>query len=92
MSEVASGVARFQVHECQAGPRGVTVTGRELAGTLRLGMRVRLKGGDDASELTVTRIVAYQHELDEVDPGLTALVELSGVSMKLEQGAILRST
>jgi hypothetical protein len=70
----------------------VTVTGRELAGRLRLGMRVRVEGGSDSAELTVIRIVAYGHELEEVDPGLTALVELAGGPVALEGGTTLRGT
>ena len=87
-------VARFQVHECRAaGPGGVTVTGRELAGMLRRGQRVRVEGDSpDGGELTVTRIVAYGHELEEVDPGLTALVELAGRPEVLQQGIILRGS
>ena len=91
MSESSPGIPRFQVHEARPGQGRLIATGRELEGRLRPGMRVRVQDGSADFDLTVARIVAYGHELDALDPGLTALVELEGESVALEQGVVLIS-
>lgn len=81
---------------------GLVVSGRCLAGSFRIGSTFlaayRIADVHDPNsahvdecgvQLRVERIVAYRRDLDEVDSGLTAMLDLSGNGGELVQSGMV---
>ncbi|HEX5114695.1 MAG TPA: hypothetical protein VFW65_05805 [Pseudonocardiaceae bacterium] len=66
-------------HLTAADPTEVTAAVRCLRGPARLGTRFQqIDGSAAVIDLELTRVVIYGHVVDDLEPGLTALVTLRG--------------
>lgn len=91
-------MSEFGVHKASFDGDRAFVAGRCFTGPIRVGAvftqlrrfhPVQTENGIPV-ELVVTRIIAYGHQLDEIQEGLTAELELSGVTpSELGDGALL---
>jgi hypothetical protein len=72
-------MAQFGVHRVEARGDVIDVAGRCYTGPLRRGEVFRCLMPDNRSvRLTIERIVAYRHDWEVIDEGLTALISLTG--------------
>jgi hypothetical protein len=81
-------VAEFGIHRVEVDRNQIKVAGRCFSGRIAVGQVFRkaypMEGdgperGSMLIELTVERIMAYQHSLEEIDEGLTAELTLRGI-------------